>query len=43
MVEQRGGVGGVVRDADWRRGVGAANPTPLVVADELVAVGERRL
>ena len=42
MVEQRGGVGGVVRDAHRRRGVGAADPAALVVADQLVAVGQRR-
>ena len=42
MVEQRGSVGGVVRDAHRRRRVGAADPTPLVVADQLVAVGQRR-
>src|SRR5712691_3613620 len=42
MVEERRGVGGVVRDAHWRRGVGAADPTPLVVSDQLVAVGQRR-
>ena len=42
MVEQRRGVGGVVGDAHRRRGVGASEPAALVVADELVAVGERR-
>jgi hypothetical protein len=42
LVEQRGGVRGVVRDAHRRRGVRAADPAALVVADELVVVGERR-
>ena len=42
MVEERGGVGGVVRDAHRPRGVGAADPATLVVADQLVAVGQRR-
>ena len=42
MVEERRGVGGVVGDAHRRRGVGAADPTPLVVSDQLVAVGQRR-
>ena len=42
VVEERGGVGGMVRDGHGRRGVGAADPTPLVVADQLVAVGQRR-
>ena len=42
MVEQRRGVGGVVGDAHRRRGVCASDPAALVVADELVAVGERR-
>ena len=42
VVEERGRVGGVVRDAHRRRGVGAADPTALVVADQLVAVGQRR-
>ena len=42
VVEQRRGVGGVVGDAHRRRGVRAADPTPLVVADQLVAVGQRR-
>ena len=43
VVEERGGVGGVVGDAHRGWGVGAADPTPLVVADQLVAVGQRRL
>ena len=43
VVEQRGGVGGVVGHADRRRRVGAAHPAPLVVADQLVALVERRL
>ena len=43
VLEQRRGVGGVIGDAHRRRGVRAADPTPLVVADELVAVGQRRL
>ena len=42
MVQERCGVGGVVRDAHWRRGVGAADPAPLVVSDQLVVVGQRR-
>src|SRR5215211_12109 len=42
MVEQGRGVGGMVRDADGRRGAGASDPATLVVPDELVAVGERR-
>ena len=41
MVEERRGVGGVVGDAHGRGSVGAADPTPLVVPDELIAVGER--
>ena len=43
VVEERGGVGGVVRDAHRRLGVGAADPAALVVPDQLVAVGQRRL
>ena len=42
LVEQRRGVGGVVGDADRRRGVGASEPAAPVIADQLVAVGERR-
>src|SRR4051794_41873715 len=42
MVEQGRGVGGVVRDAHGRRGVGASDPAALVVPDELVVAGERR-
>jgi hypothetical protein len=41
-VEERRRVGGVVRHAHRRRGRGAADPTPLVVADQPVAVGQRR-
>ena len=41
-VEQRGGVGGMVCDGYRRRGVRAPDPAALVVADQLVAVGERR-
>ena len=40
--EERCGVGGVVGDAHWWRGVGAADPTALVVSDQLVAVGQCR-
>jgi hypothetical protein len=42
-LEERRGICGVVSDAHRRRGVGAADPTPLVVADQLVAVGQRGL
>ncbi|WP_406180858.1 hypothetical protein [Streptomyces sp. NBC_01006] len=42
MVEQRDGIGDVVGDGDLPEGVGAAAPAPLVVADELVALGECR-
>jgi len=42
MVEDRSGVGGVVRNVHGRRGVCAANPTPLVISDQLVVVGQRR-
>ena len=43
VVEQATGVRGVVGDAHRRRGVGAPGPTPPVVSDQLMAVGERRL
>ncbi len=43
LLEQRRGVGGVIGDAHRRRSVGAADPTPLVVPDQLVAVGQCRL
>ena len=42
MVEDRRRVGGMVCDADRRRGVGAADPAPLVISDQLVPVGQRR-
>jgi hypothetical protein len=43
VLEQRRGVGGVLCDAHRRWRVRAADPTPLVVTDQLVAVGQRRL
>src|SRR4051812_43817287 len=43
VLEQRRSVGGVLCDAHWRWSVRAADPTPLVVSDQLVAVGQCRL
>ena len=40
VIEQRGGVGGVVGHTHRAGGVRAAHPPPLVVADQLVALGE---
>ena len=37
VLEEAGGVGSVVGDADGRRCVGAARPAALVVRDQLVA------
>src|SRR6188472_338133 len=42
VVKERRGVGSVVGDAHRRRSVRAADPAPLVVSDQLVAVGQRR-
>ena len=42
VVKECRGVGGVVGDGHWRRGGAAAGPTPLVVADQLVAVSQCR-
>jgi hypothetical protein len=39
--EQGRRVGRVVGHADRRRRMGAARPTPLVIANELVALGQR--
>jgi hypothetical protein len=43
VVEQATGVRGVVCDAHRRESVGAPGPTPPVVPDHAVAVGQRRL
>jgi hypothetical protein len=43
VVEQRRGVGGVLSYAHRRWSVRAANPTPLVVPDQLVVMCQRRL
>src|SRR4051812_48287455 len=43
VIEQRRGVGGVGAYAHGRWSVRAADPTPLVVSDQLVAVRQRRL
>ena len=40
VIEQRSGVGGVVGHAHRAGGVRAAHPPALVVADQLVALGE---
>ena len=42
VVEQGRGVGRVVGDADRSWSAGAADPATLVVADQLVTVGEDR-
>src|SRR3954465_848574 len=43
VLEQRRGVGGMLSYAHRRWSVRAANPTPLVVSDQLVTVCQRRL
>ena len=43
VLEQRRGVGGVLSYAHRRWSVRAADPTALVVPDQLVTVGQRRL
>jgi hypothetical protein len=40
MVEERRGVIRVVRDAHRWRGMGAADPTTLVIPDQLVPAGQ---
>ena len=42
MIEECGSVVGVVHDAHRPHGVGAADPATLVVADQLVAIGQLR-
>ena len=41
--EQRDGVGGVVRDRDGRRGMGAADPPASVVRDQPIPIRQRGL
>ena len=42
MIEECGSVGGVIHDAHRPHGAGAADPTTLVVPDQLVAAGQLR-